>query len=75
MLLTSSGFLYTFGSNEFGQLGNPSEDNLDEPKTSIKEKIIPESLIIPEPMLIFSLLNLKVTEIAAGGNHNIVFAK
>jgi alpha-tubulin suppressor-like RCC1 family protein len=26
LLLTSSGFVYSFGSNEFGQLGNPSDE-------------------------------------------------
>lgn len=26
LLLTSSGFVYSMGSNEFGQLGNPSDD-------------------------------------------------
>lgn len=31
LMLTSSGFIYSFGSNEFGQLGNPSEDSLDAP--------------------------------------------
>ena len=30
LLLTSSGFVYSFGSNEFGQLGNPTDAEDDE---------------------------------------------
>lgn len=63
LLLTSSGFVYSLGSNEFGQLGNPSEQANAE--ASFKQ----------DPCLVFGLMNLKVTEVFAGGNHSLVFAK
>jgi hypothetical protein len=48
---------------------------LDAPSTLSKQDLIPDALVKSQPSLIFSLLNLKVSEIFAGGNHNIVFAK
>lgn len=55
-LLTQSGFVYSFGKNEYGQLGHSSVQG-DE---------------IKEPTIIFQLLNLKVFSVSAGKHHNII---
>ena len=66
LLLTSSGFVYSMGSNEFGQLGNPSDD--------LPSKT-PEARFKNDPFLVFGLMNLKVTDIFAGGDHSLAFAR
>ena len=56
LLLTSSGFVYSFGSNEFGQIGNPSETDDEENSGFESTAVKYES----EPSIIFGLLNHKV---------------
>lgn len=67
LLLTSSGFVYSMGSNEFGQLGNPSDDFSSNAKAEPKFK--------SDPFLIFGLMNLKVTDVFAGGDQSVAFAR
>lgn len=59
ILLTSSGFVYSFGKNEYGQLGHSSlsQSNGGDLK---------------EPTIIFQLLNLKVFNVSCGKHHNLV---
>ena len=63
LFLTSSGFVYSMGSNELGQLGNPSEEieREDGTWTTITYQ--------SEPAIIFGLLNQKVLDIDCGANH------
>lgn len=60
IILTESGVLYSFGKNDYLQLGinnvNKTNSYLD------------------EPVIITDLLNYRVTDISAGDNHNIAFA-
>lgn len=67
LLLTSSGFVYSMGSNDFGQLGNPSDDLASAAKAKAKFK--------SDPFLVFGLMNLKVTDVYAGGDHSVAFAR
>ena len=57
------------GSNDFGQLGNPSEEveTEDGQFTTITYQ--------SEPAIIFGLLNWKVSDIASGANHCAVLAQ
>ena len=71
LLLTSSGFVYSFGSNEFGQIGNPSETDDEENSGFESAPVKYES----EPSIIFGLLNHKVTSIHCGANHSLVLAQ
>ena len=56
-LLTQSGFVYSFGHNQFSQLGHQS---------------VKKDAYQPLPQILFPLLNLKVSEISCGDNHTVV---
>lgn len=60
LILTESGILYSFGDNSKGQLGVNCENS------DLKE--------YNEPIMITSLLNYRVVDVASGSNHNIVSA-
>jgi len=68
MFLTSSGFVYSMGSNELGQLGNPC-DEIEQEDGSFTT-ITYQS----EPAIIFGLLNQRVVDIACGSNHNAILS-
>lgn len=70
LLLTSSGFVYSFGSNEFGQLGNPNDIDDEDSDGNQSPVVRYES----DPAIIFGLLNHKVTSIHCGSNHSLVLA-
>jgi alpha-tubulin suppressor-like RCC1 family protein/serine/threonine protein kinase len=58
LALTSTGQLYAFGENHFGQLGNPTNERSDNPN--------------PTPTLVtLPGASGKITQIAAGGNHSL----
>ena len=69
LFLTSSGFVYSMGSNEFGQLGNPCEEieQDDGSYTTITYQ--------NEPAIIFGLLNQKVVDISCGTNHCAILSQ
>ncbi|XP_034107035.1 probable E3 ubiquitin-protein ligase HERC4 isoform X1 [Drosophila albomicans] len=60
MALTSGGEVYTWGSNQCGQLGVQSPHELYDSN---------------RPMLLTSLLGIPVATIACGGNHSFVISK
>ena len=69
LFLTSSGFVYSMGSNELGQLGSPC-DEVEQDDGSFTT-ITYQS----EPAIIFGLLNQKVVDIACGANHNAILCQ
>ena len=73
LLLTSSGFVYSFGSNEFGQLGNPTDaEDEDSDGPQFQSPVVRYE---SDPAIIFGLLNHKVNSVHCGGNHSLVLAQ
>ena len=75
LLLTSSGFVYSMGRNDFGQLGGEQQHA---PEVSLQgdydlnQPPPGDNYVITAPQMIFALLNTKVTDIQCGSNHNVV---
>ena len=61
LLLTSSGFVYSFGKNSRGQLGHAPNEQQSQPSSE-------DDLT---PRMIFALLNMRIDDMAAGDYHSI----
>ena len=72
LLLTSSGFVYSMGRNDFGQLGGESAIDGTQPELDQQIPQNNETYTISAPQMVFALLNTKVTDIQCGSNHSVV---